>query len=89
MNILALPLKNRIAHSVKRYGEIMRSSIISSITPEDTQNLRHLRAIEGYLYLGMFEEAEEELRELDPTWFALERTLWLEIGVHAGLSHCK
>lgn len=66
----------------------MRGIIIKSITPEDAQNLRRLQAIEGYIDLGMFEEAEEELRGLDPAWFALGRTLQLQLRVLAALGHC-
>jgi hypothetical protein len=64
----------------------MREIIIRSISPEDFQELRRLQATEGYLDLGMFEEAAEELRELDPAWFALEQTLSLQLRVFAGLS---
>jgi hypothetical protein len=66
----------------------MRRIIISPISPEDLRNLRRLRAIEGYVDLGMFQEADEELRELDSAWFALERALWLKMCVDTGLSHC-
>ena len=67
----------------------MRGILIRSISAEDAQNLRRLRAIEGYVDLGMFEEAEEELRALDPAWFALEQTLSLQLRVLAGLSPCE
>ena len=66
----------------------MRGNIIKSITPEDVQNMRHLQATEGYVDLGMFEEAEEELRDLDPAWFALRQTQELQLRVLAGLGHC-
>lgn len=64
----------------------MRGIIIKSITPEDAENLRHFQAVEGYADLGMFEEAEEELRELDPAWFAFPQTLTLQLRVLAGLT---
>jgi hypothetical protein len=64
----------------------MREIIIRDITLEDFLALRHLQAVEGYVDLGMFEEAAEELRELDPAWFALERTLSLQLRVFAGLT---
>ena len=64
----------------------MRGIIIRSITPEDAQNLRRFQAVEGYADLGMFEEAEEELRELDPAWFAFPQTLKLQLRVLSGLS---
>ena len=66
----------------------MREIIIRAISPEAAQNLRHLQAVEGYIDLGMFEEAEEELRELDPAWFASGETLRLQLRVLAGLSRC-
>jgi hypothetical protein len=42
-----------------------------------------MQAIEGYIDLGMLEEAEEELRELDPAWFAFPQTLTLQLRVLA------
>jgi len=65
----------------------MRGVIIRSISPEDAQNMRRLLAVEGYVDLGMFEEAEEELQALDPAWFALDQTLTLQMRVLAGLNH--
>ena len=65
----------------------MRRIIISSVTPEDAQNVRRLLAVEGYADLGMFEEAEEELRGLNSGWFAFEEVLRLQSRVYAGLSH--
>lgn len=69
----------------------MRGIIIRSVSPEDAQDVRRLLAIEGYVYLGMFEEAEEELRGLSPSWFAFEGVLKLQSRVYAGLSlsHCN
>jgi hypothetical protein len=68
----------------------MRGIIIRSVSPEDAQDVRRLLAIEGYVYLGMFEEAEEELRGLSPSWFAFEGVLKLQSRVYAGLSStCK
>jgi hypothetical protein len=64
----------------------MRGIIIRSVSPEDAQSVRRLLAIEGYVYLGMFEEAEEELRGLSPSWFAFEGVLKLQSRVCAGLS---
>ena len=64
----------------------MRGVIIRSISTEDVQNLRRLRAIEGYVDLGMFEEAEEELQALDPAWFALDQILSLQLRVSTGLN---
>jgi len=67
----------------------MRGIIIKSVSPEDLQAIRRLRVAEGYLELGLFEEAAEELRELDPVWFALEQTVTLQLRVLAGLDHCE
>jgi hypothetical protein len=65
----------------------MRGIIIRSISPEDMQALRRLQAAEGYLDLGMFEEAAGELDELDPAWFALDQTVSLQLRILAGLNH--
>jgi len=67
----------------------MRGTIIRSISLEDAQNLRHLCAVSGYVDLGMFQEAEEELRELDPAWFAFDETLKLQLRVLAGLGQSE
>ncbi len=66
----------------------MRGIIIRSISLEDAQNMRRLLAVEGYADLGMFQEAEEELRALDPAWFAFEEILKLTSRVYVGLNHC-
>ena len=67
----------------------MRGSTIRSICLEEYQAFRTLQAIEGYVDLGMFEEAEEELLGLDPIWFALEPIMMLRSRVYAGLNHCE
>ena len=70
----------------------MRGIIIKSCqSRRNAQDVRRLLAIEGYVYLGMFEEAEEELRGLSPSWFAFEGVLKLQSRVYAGLSlsHCN
>ena len=64
----------------------MRAVFISF---EQIQAVRQLQAAEGYADLGMFEEAAQELRELDPAWFALEPTLALELRVYAGLDQSR
>ena len=64
----------------------MRGLIIETINPDDIQSLRRLRATEGYLELGMFEEAEEELRQLDPAWLHLGPIARLQLRVLAGLN---
>ena len=50
---------------------------------------RRLRAIEGYVDLGMFEAAEEELQALDPAWFALDQILSLQLRVFVGLNQSE
>ena len=82
-------LKNPAAALVKCSTGIMRRFIIRSVSPEEMHAMRCLRAAEGYLDLEMFQEAEEELRELDPTWFALDHTLSLQLRVFAGLSQSE
>jgi hypothetical protein len=67
----------------------MRGIIIKTVSAEDVQAVRRLQATEGYLELGMFEEAEEELWALDPAWFALEQTRLLQLRVFAGLSQAE
>ena len=67
----------------------MRGIIIRSISPEVMQALRHLQAVEGYLDLGMFEEADAEFGELDPAWLGSEQILSLQLRVYAGLSQPK
>ncbi len=74
---------------VKRYKDIMRGIIIKTIDPDEVQAFRRLQATEGYLELGMFEEAEEELRALDPVWFALAQTRSLQLRVFARLSQTE
>ena len=64
----------------------MRGFIISSISLEELQALRCLRAVEGYFDLGMVQDAEAELRELDPVWFAFQQILSLQLRVYSGLS---
>ena len=67
----------------------MRGSIIRSISIEEYQAFRTLQAIEGYVDLGMFEEAESELLGLDPVWFAFEKIITLRSRVYAGLNNCE
>jgi hypothetical protein len=63
----------------------MRGITIKHVNPEDMQGIRRLQATEGYLELGMFEEAAEELQALDPAWFGLEQTVTLQLRVLAGM----
>lgn len=49
------------------------------------QEVRHLIAAEGYIALGLYGEADEELRQVDPWHLARTPTLLLKLCVHAGL----
>lgn len=64
----------------------MRGIIVRNVSIEEIVAARCLQAVEGYLELGMFQEAEEELRGLDPAWFASQRVLSLQLRVIAGLT---
>ena len=48
-------------------------------------DLQHLKAAEGYIELGMFEDADAELAAVDPSCRALPRLLTLQLCVYAGL----
>ena len=80
------PLNSRPGACVKLYRGIMRGFIIRDVSIEEIVAARCLQAVEGYLELGMFEEAEKELRELDPAWFASQQVLSLQLRVLAGLN---
>ena len=67
----------------------MRANIITSANEVALSHVRHLLAAEGYLDLGMYQEADAELRELDPACFALEETLVLQLCAYAGLQQWK
>jgi hypothetical protein len=60
--------------------------IIRTINAHDMPEFRRLLAAEGYADLGMFQEAEAELRELDPAWFAFKEIISLQLRVVAGLT---
>src|SRR4029077_10037224 len=47
-------------------------------------DFRHLLAAEGYSELGMYPEADEELREITPGFQASARVLALRLCVYAG-----
>ena len=63
----------------------MRQSITTGGSAGQSKHARHLLAAEGYIDLGMYNEAGAELRALDPAYFALEPTLVLQLCVYAGL----
>ena len=67
----------------------MRENVIDTDIAIDMQLARRLLAAEGYIDLGMFRNAEAELRELDPSCFALEETQVLQLTIYAGLHRWK
>ena len=50
---------------------------------------RRLMSVEGYIELGLYKEAQREMRRLEPECFALEETLVLQLCVYAGLQQWK
>ena len=86
---LQLPFVEEPAPAFVKPTEVMRGIIITSVSLEEVLALRCLRAVEGYVDLGMFQEAEAELSQLDPAWLASEQTLSLQMRVCAGLSQCQ
>ncbi|MEY2484611.1 MAG: hypothetical protein QOG67_2318 [Verrucomicrobiota bacterium] len=48
-------------------------------------DLRHMRAAEGYLELGLYDEANAELERIDPLCRAASQVLTLQLCVYAGL----
>jgi tetratricopeptide (TPR) repeat protein len=63
----------------------MRHIVITNTTAGNGEDTRHLLAAEGYIDLGMYDEAAGELSALEPAYFALEQTLVLQLCVYAGL----
>ena len=55
----------------------------------DTWNARRLLAAEGYIELEMYAEAQAELQQLDPGYFALEQTVVMQLCTWAGLHKWK
>jgi tetratricopeptide (TPR) repeat protein len=68
---------------------IMRHKVTSFPDGVATSHGRHLLAAEGYIELGMYREAEGELRELDPSCLAMEQALVLRLCVYGGLQQWK
>jgi hypothetical protein len=56
--------------------------ITKSVESPDT---RRLRAVEGYIELGMYDEADREIEEIDPARPAVSRVLVLKLCIYAGL----
>jgi tetratricopeptide (TPR) repeat protein len=67
----------------------MRHKLTTTTNKVAGQHARHLLAAEGYIDLGLYTEADAELRELDPGCFALEQALVLQLCVYAGLQQWK
>lgn len=63
----------------------MRQILVTMASVEDLRHARHLVAAEGYVDLGMYEEADEELRQMDPIWFLFDQTRALQFRVCAAL----
>src|SRR5438105_2017981 len=94
----AAPISNRLEHvsfeeflspARRRIGEIMRTISIPLTDPEELAQARRLLAAEGYVDLGMFKEADGELRQLAPRWFNFEQTLRVQLHVYAGLGEWR
>lgn len=52
-------------------------------------DLRHLTAAEGYIELGMLEEADVELEKVDADCSAFSHVLALKLCIYAGLAEWK
>jgi tetratricopeptide (TPR) repeat protein len=53
--------------------------------PLELPDRQHLKAAHGYIELGMFEDANAELEEIDPYCRALPEVLNARLGVYHGL----
>lgn len=53
--------------------------------PLEQPDQQHLRSAHGYVELGMFEEANAELEEIDPFCRALPEVLATRIGIYQRL----
>lgn len=53
--------------------------------PLEQPDQHHLRSAHGYVELGMFEEANAELEEIDPFCRALPEVLSTRVGIYQGL----
>jgi len=67
----------------------MRYNLTASAIGAAGEHARRLLAAEGYIDLGMYKEADAELRALDPGCFALEDTLVLQLCIYAGMHRWK
>jgi tetratricopeptide (TPR) repeat protein len=53
--------------------------------PLGSSDLQHLRAVHGYLELGMFVEADVEIERIDAFFRSLPEVLAVRLGIYAGL----
>jgi tetratricopeptide (TPR) repeat protein len=67
----------------------MRKTLNISDSAADSRHAQRLLVAEGYIDLGMYREADAELRQLDPACFALEETLMLQLCAYAGQQKWK
>src|SRR4051794_19394747 len=67
----------------------MRITSIDAEMAIDIPQAKHLLAAEGYIELGMYGEAGDELDQLDAICSTLEQTLVLQLCVFAGLQQWK
>jgi len=56
------------------------------LLPSELDDLRRLLAAEGYIELGMFDDADAELDQIDPSYPAVSRVLALRLCTYAGLA---
>jgi hypothetical protein len=55
--------------------------------PLEPLDQQHLKAAHGYIELGMFLEANEELESIDPFCWALPEVLDARLGIYQGAHH--
>ena len=53
--------------------------------PPSTDDLKHLTVAQGYVELGMFPDANEELEEIDPDVRHLPEVLAVRVGIYRAL----
>jgi tetratricopeptide (TPR) repeat protein len=51
----------------------------------ESVDVRRLRAVEGYIELGIYDEADREIEQIDPDCPAVSRVLALKLCIYAGL----
>jgi uncharacterized protein HemY len=78
-------------HPFRRYDrkESMNLELTGAAFDVEWHDFRRLRAAEGYIELGMYEEADSELKQVDPACPALSRVLALKLCTYAGQAKWK